>query len=100
MANTAIWIAMVKRQFVWLVLKYLNVTCSLAKEAAAYRKAFRGFDSAPVNTNAIEALRTAIETEKENLVLLSLGFHSNIAAVMDSIKKNKVQNTISSKLTC
>jgi len=65
-----------------------------AKESKAYRDLFPRFENININYNAIEALAKAIEKEKENLVILSIGFPTNIAEVMDVIKKNKVNRIV------
>ncbi len=65
-----------------------------ALEARAYRDNISKFDSIPVNKDAINALSNAIETERENLVILCLGFVTNIAAVWDKILQHKVNRIV------
>jgi len=66
-----------------------------AKEATAYRKLFPNFDKITLtNNSALEPMMKAIEAKKNDLVVLGLGFTSNIAAVMDAIVKNKVNRIV------
>lgn len=65
-----------------------------AKEASSYKKHFAKFDSIAIPKDGVEALRKAAETHKENLIILSIGFPTNIAAAMDTIKANKVNRIV------
>ncbi len=76
-----------------------TLKCNLCqvKEAVAYKKNFPKFDSIPFEPKTAEAaMRKAIEScsKDGNLIILGIGFTSNIAAVMDAIQSNNVNRIV------
>mmetsp|Transcript_7087 Transcript_7087/g.9806 ORF Transcript_7087/g.9806 Transcript_7087/m.9806 type:complete len:366 (+) Transcript_7087:10-1107(+) len=67
-----------------------------SKEALAYKQLFAGkWEGIKVEPNtAVEALRAAVNKYGSELVILSIGFPTNVAEVWDDIVKNKINRIV------
>eukprot|EP01116_Phalansterium_solitarium_P006618 TRINITY_DN18947_c0_g1_i1.p1 TRINITY_DN18947_c0_g1~~TRINITY_DN18947_c0_g1_i1.p1 ORF type:complete len:397 (+),score=83.48 TRINITY_DN18947_c0_g1_i1:72-1193(+) len=68
-----------------------SISCN---EGSAYQKHYSGFDSVTYEGHGLDKLREKIQASKGDLVLLSIGFHTNLAAVWDTIQDNSINRIV------
>jgi len=72
-----------------------------SKEAEAYKKLYQNFDSIPYQNSrqqdpnlALEAMSKAAQDHREDLIVLSIGFPTNVAQCFDQLRASKINRIV------